>query len=68
MSDAKRIVCADLGPNVAAFLCQVDGLPAAVLNSAAHRDTVMRHQAIGALLGAGFDAGTIIGALHGVRS
>jgi hypothetical protein len=65
--DVKRIVCADLGPHVAALTAQIDGLPTAVVNTAVGRDTVMRHQAVGALLGAGFDSGAIIGALYGVR-
>ncbi|MEV6569993.1 hypothetical protein [Streptomyces sp. NPDC051577] len=67
MSDAKRIICADLGPNVAAFTCRINDQPTAVVNTAVERDTVMRHQAVGALLGAGFDAGAVLGVLHGVR-
>ena len=62
------VITADLGPRVAAFTCRIDGRPAAVVNSAARHDKIMRTEAATALLCAGIDAGLILGALHGICS
>ena len=62
------IICAALGPNVAAFTCKIDGRTVAVVNDRVHDDPKLRTQATWALLATGMDAGHAIGALHGVRS
>jgi hypothetical protein len=69
MSDSTtdHAITADLGPNVAALTCQIDGRPVAVINTATAHNPTMRTQAAAALLYAGMDAGLILGALHGVR-
>lgn len=61
------VVAAPLGANVAAFTCRVRGQPAAVVNVAAGDDPALRTQAALALAAAGIDAGTILGALDGIR-
>jgi hypothetical protein len=62
------VTSADLGPNVAAFTCRLDGRPTAVINTRARIDHRTRSQAAVALIGCGIDAGHALGALHGVRS
>lgn len=68
MPEPSPVIAANLGPKVAAFTCRnSEGRPVAVINSAAVHHPELRTQAAFALAGAGFDAGTILGALHGVR-
>jgi hypothetical protein len=62
------VTVADLGPKVAALTCQIEGRPAAVINSAARDDPAMRAHAACALVSIGLDAGSIMGALNGIRS
>lgn len=62
------VVAADLGRSVAALTFRIHGQPAAVINVEARDDPAMRTQAAWALVSAGIDAGSIIGALHGIRS
>jgi hypothetical protein len=57
-----------LGPRVAAFTCRVNGQSTVVLNPAARGDPAMQMQAALVLLGLGVDAGTIYGAIDGIRS
>lgn len=63
-----QVLTADLGPHVAAVTCRINDQPVAIVNTAATRDNDLRKQAIWALIGAGVDAGLILGVLHGVRS
>lgn len=67
MPESSPVASADLGPNVAAITLQIDGQPAAVINTAAAHDMTLRRQAAWALLCVGLDVGLIIGALHGIR-
>lgn len=62
------IISAELGPSVAAFTCTISGRSVAVINNRVAIDPILRAQAAWALLTAGMDAGTALGALHGVRS
>ncbi|WP_405794046.1 hypothetical protein [Streptomyces sp. NBC_01506] len=62
------VIAARLGPNIAAFTCQIDGRVVAVVNTLASTDAQLRTQITWALLATGMDAGHAIGALHGVRS
>ena len=64
---AETILVADLGPKVAAVTVARTEGPAAVINERCDSDPVMRNQAAWSLIGAGYDAGQILGALHGVR-
>jgi hypothetical protein len=66
--NATVVVAAEMGPKIAAFTCHHPGGIAAVINTAARYDPVMRTQAALALTSAGLDAGQVIGALHGVCS
>lgn len=68
MPEFGPVIAGNLGKNVATFITTLDGRPVAVINSAAAHHPELRTQAAFALAGAGFDAGTILGALHGVRS
>lgn len=67
MPEPSPVITANLGPKVAAFTCRIDGRPVAVINTEAAHHPELRTQAAFALAGAGLDAGTILGALHGVR-
>lgn len=67
MSAYPIVVAAPLAVNVAAFTCRIRGEPAAVINAAARDDPTLRAQAALALVAAGIDAGTILGALDGIR-
>lgn len=62
------VTTADLGPRIAAVTCRINGRPAAVINTTARTDPLLRTQVALALLGAGIDAGHTMGALNGVRS
>jgi len=62
-----RVFTANLGPKVAAVTAQIDGEPAAVVNTQAAYDMTLRREAAWALLCVGLDAGLILGALHGIR-
>lgn len=62
-----NIISAALGPNVAALTCRLDGRPTAVINTLASTDPRIRTAAAIHLLGVGMDAGSTLGALHGVR-
>ena len=69
MPDHASVITADLGPNIAALTCRIEGRPVAVINTAARDDPAMRTQAAWALVGIGLDAGSILeGELNGVRS
>jgi hypothetical protein len=67
MPGSKQVVAANLGPEVAALVLEIDGQPAAVINSEAAHNKKLRRQAAWALLCVGLDAGLILGALHGIR-
>ena len=67
MPETPIVISTDLGPHVAAFTCQIDGRPAAVINIRTRVDPVLRAQAARALRCAGIDAAQAMGALHGVR-
>jgi hypothetical protein len=67
-SSTGPVITANLGATVAAFTCRNgDGRPVAVINTEAAHHPGLRTQAAFALAGAGFDAGIILGALHGIR-
>ena len=59
------ITSANLGPTVAAFTCRINGEPAAVVSTSIVHSPQLKAQALAALLCAGLDAGTILGALNG---
>lgn len=61
------VIAAELGTNIAALTCRINGRPTAVINQAAAHNCQLRTQAAYALVGAGMDAGLVLGALHGVR-
>ncbi|GHF74191.1 hypothetical protein GCM10018787_23650 [Streptomyces thermodiastaticus] len=61
------VLAAPLGRGIAAFTCQLRNKPTAVINTAAADDPVLRAQAALALVTAGIDVGTILGALTGIR-
>lgn len=66
-SSASPVITGNLGPKVAAFTCRINGRPVAVINTEAAHQPELRTQAAFALIGAGLDAGLILGALHGIR-
>lgn len=68
MPGRPTVTTAPLGRGIAAFTCRVRDRPAAVINTAAADDPVLRTQAGLALVAAGIDPGTILGALNGIRS
>lgn len=68
MPESSPVIAANLGRGIAAFTCRNgDGRPVAVINTEVAHHPELRTQAAYALAGAGFDAGLILGALHGVR-
>ncbi|MEU7074688.1 hypothetical protein AB0B30_32725 [Streptomyces narbonensis] len=67
MPGSSQVITANLGAKVAAFTCNINGRPVAVINTEAAHHPELRTQAAFALAGAGLDAGLILGALHGVR-
>ena len=68
MPESSTVITGNLGAKVAAFACRIDGRPVAIINTEAAYRPELRTQAAFALVGAGLDAGLILGALHGVRS
>lgn len=62
------VIAGNLGKNVATFITTLNGRPVAVINTEVEHHSELRTQAAFALAGAGLDAGTILGALNGVRS
>ncbi|MFD3535193.1 hypothetical protein [Streptomyces sp. NPDC058664] len=68
MPESSTVLTGNLGPKVAAFTIRIDGRPVAVINSEASTNPELRTQAAFALIGAGLDAGLVLGAIHGVRS
>lgn len=68
MPELGPLITANLGRRIAAFTTRINGRPTAVINVAAAHDPELRAQAGLALVAAGFDAGTTLGALNGVRS
>jgi hypothetical protein len=67
MPGSSPVIAANLGTKVAAFTCRIDGRPVAVINTEAAHNPELYTQAGCALVAAGFDAGTALGALYGVR-
>lgn len=67
MPGTSPVIVANLGRGIAAFTARSNGKPIAVINSEAVRDPELRAQAGYALVAAGLDAGTTLGALNGVR-
>lgn len=67
MPESSTVLTGNLGPKVAAVTCRIDGRPVAVINTEASTNPEIRTQAAFALIGAGLDAGLILGALHGIR-
>lgn len=67
MPGSSPVIVANLGRGIAAFTARSNGRPVAVINSEAAHDPELRTQAGYALVGAGLDAGTVLGALNGVR-
>ncbi|MFJ7070134.1 hypothetical protein [Streptomyces sp. NPDC101115] len=67
MPETNPVIAANLGANVAAFTCRIEGRPTAVVNTATKHNAELRGRAVVALLGAGLDAGLVLGALYGVR-
>lgn len=61
----SAVTSADLGPTVAAFTCHINGKPAAVVSTSIVHSPQLKSQALAALLCAGLDAGSILGALNG---
>lgn len=68
MPGNSPVIVANLGRGIAAFTARSNGRPVAVINSEAAHDPELLAQAGYALVGAGLDAGTALGALNGVRS
>jgi len=68
MPESSTVLTGNLGPKVAAFTTRIDGRPVAVINSEARVNPELRTQAAFALIGAGLDAGLVLGAIRGVRS
>ncbi|MCX0246453.1 hypothetical protein [Streptomyces drozdowiczii] len=62
------VIYEELGPRVAAFTCNTNGRPTAVVNTLTRTQPRMRVQAAVAMLACGINAGHALGALHGVRS
>lgn len=67
MPESSTVLTGNLGPRVAAFTTRIDGRPVAVINTEARTNPELRTQAAFALVGAGLDAGLILGAIHGIR-
>jgi hypothetical protein len=67
MPGSSPVIAANLGRGIAALTLRIDGRPVAVINTEAARHPELRTEAAYALAGAGLDAGTILGALHGIR-
>ena len=67
MPGTSPVIVANLGRGIAAFTARSNGKPIAVINSEAMHDPEVRTQAGYALVGAGLDAGTALGAINGVR-
>lgn len=59
------VTSANLGPTVAAFTCRINGEPTAVVSTSIVHSPQLKSQALAALLCAGLDAGSILGALNG---
>lgn len=68
MSTQPIVITAELGPGVATVTCQINGRPAAAINTQIRVDPIMRTQAALVLLCLGADAAQTMGALDGVRS
>ena len=67
MHGSSPVIVANLGRGIAAFTARTGGRPVAVINTEVVRDPELRTQAGYALVAAGLDAGTALGALNGVR-
>jgi hypothetical protein len=67
MPGSSPVIVASLGRGIAAFTARSNGQPVAVINSEAAHNPELLTQAGYALVGAGLDAGTALGALNGVR-
>lgn len=67
MPESSTVLTGNLGPRVAAFTTRIDGRPVAVINTEVRTNPELRTQAAFALVGAGLDAGLILGAIHGIR-
>lgn len=59
------LVSADLGPKVASLICMIRGQKTGVINTAVAEDQELRCRASWSLLAAGWDAGTVLGGIHG---
>lgn len=68
MPESSTVLTGNLGPKVAAFTTKIDGRPVAIINTEASTNPELRTQAAFALIGAGLDAGLVLGAIRGVRS
>jgi len=67
MQSEPIVIAVALGPHVAALTCLINGRRTAVVNTLARTDSRIRNQAAMALLCAGIDAGSTMGAINGVR-
>lgn len=67
MPGNSPVIVANLGRGIAAFTARSNGRPVAVINSEAAHNPELLAQAGYALVSAGLDAGTALGALNGVR-